>query len=70
MRNQPTPVENGALLLAHTIHDLRRLAVRLAWMAFEDGADCTCCPGDECPVCHALRVLGDDCPPTANRGQR
>lgn len=40
----------------------RALAIRLAWNLIADDSECTCYPGDECPLCHAKRVLGPDMP--------
>lgn len=43
-------------------NDVRALAIRLAWNLVADESECTCEPGDECPLCHAKRALGDDFP--------
>lgn len=47
---------------------LRDLAIRLAWILIADDSECTCALGDECPLCHAKRVLGRDMPSNTIRG--
>lgn len=49
------------------LRELRELAIRLSWNLVADEDECTCAPAeidmlDECPLCHAQRVLGDDFP--------
>lgn len=37
---------------------LQRALIRLLWMSVADKAECTCVPGDHCPQCAAMTVLG------------
>lgn len=32
--------------------------VRLLWVSVADCASCTCCTGDQCALCEAMRALG------------
>lgn len=49
---------------------LRLALIRLLWDSVADDATCTCCPGDTCPQCEAMRALGAGRWQSAKKAQR